>query len=143
MIPFTDREIRNAWRNNKIASNVELGRKTNAHRLLLFYSIECGLKALLLKRMSLTRSDHCTELMEVGHNINKLLDTLHAGNELKIPSSLSLSKIKDNRGQYTQRHFSNKDINQIWRYGGSCINISDDQLEDILGRIDGWIGEQL
>jgi hypothetical protein len=48
MIPFTDREIQRAWRTNLEASQVPS--RNNAHRLLLFYAVECGLKAIIMKR---------------------------------------------------------------------------------------------
>jgi len=74
VIPFTDIELQTAWRENQGAAKV--GTRTNAHRLLLFYSVECGLKAVLLKRQSKDCTDSCPELREVRHDINKLGSSL-------------------------------------------------------------------
>ncbi|MFN9674058.1 MAG: hypothetical protein ACK552_16430 [Microcystis sp.] len=137
MIPFTDRELQKAWRENQEATKVE--KKTNAHRLLLFYSVECGLKAVLLKRQSKDCTDSCPELVEVQHDINKLLDKLAAGEKLKLPPQLGMKPLKNNQ----ERKFSCGEINQMWRYGGCCENIKDGELERKLLDILSWIAQEL
>jgi len=137
VIPFTDRELQKAWRENQEATKVE--KKTNAHRLLLFYSVECGLKAVLLKRQSKDCTDSCPELVEVQHDINKLLDKLAAGEKLKLPPQLGMKPLKNNQ----ERKFSCGEINQMWRYGGCCKNIEDSELEKKLLDILSWIAQEL
>jgi len=137
VIPFTDRELQKAWRENQEATKVE--KKTNAHRLLLFYSVECGLKAVLLKRQSKDCTDSCPELVEVQHDINKLLDKLAAGEKLKLPPQLGMKPLKNNQ----ERKFSCGEINQMWRYGGCCENIKDGELERKLLDILSWIAQEL
>ncbi|MDB9421013.1 hypothetical protein PN467_10880 [Microcystis aeruginosa CS-563/04] len=137
VIPFTDRELQKAWRENQEAIKVE--KKTNAHRLLLFYSVECGLKAVLLKRQSKDCTDSCRELVEVQHDINKLLDKLAAGEKLKLPPQLGMKPLKNNQ----ERKFSCGEINQMWRYGGCCENIKDGELERKLLDILSWIAQEL
>jgi hypothetical protein len=137
VIPFTDRELQKAWRENQEATKVE--KKTNAHRLLLFYSVECGLKAVLLKRQSKDCTDSCPELVEVQHDINKLLDKLAAGEKLKLPPQLGMKPLKNNQ----ERKFSCGEINQMWRYGGCCENIKDSELEKKLLDILRWIAQEL
>ncbi|WP_233271389.1 hypothetical protein [Microcystis aeruginosa] len=132
MIPFTDRELQKAWRENQEATNVK--KRTNAHRLLLFYSVECGLKAVLLKRQSKDCTDSCRELVEVQHDINKLLDKLAAGEK-----QLGMKPLKNNQ----ERKFSCGEINQMWRYGGCCENIKDGELERKLLDILSWIAQEL
>ncbi|REJ48524.1 MAG: hypothetical protein DWQ53_05715 [Microcystis flos-aquae DF17] len=131
VIPFTDIELQKAWRENQGAAKVET--RTNAHRLLLFYSVECGLKAVLLKRQSKDCTDSCPELREVRHDINKLLDKLAAGEKLKLPSQLSMNPLENNQERKLknnqERKFSCGEINQMWRYGGCCDNIKDSELE--------------
>jgi hypothetical protein len=137
VIPFTDRELQKAWRENQEATNVK--KRTNAHRLLLFYSVECGLKAVLLKRQSKDCTDSCPELVEVQHDINKLLDKLAAGEKLKLPPQLGMKPLKNNQ----ERKFSCGEINQMWRYGGCCENIKDGELERKLLDILSWIAQEL
>lgn len=137
MICFTDRELQNACRQNKKAAQVE--KLTNAHRLLLFYAVECGLKAVLLKRQRRDRTDLCTDLTDIQHNINKLLDRLGAGGGLKLPDQLGMKPLKKNE----ERKFSCGEINQMWRYGGYCETIEDSELEKKLLNILNWIEQEL
>jgi hypothetical protein len=112
-IPFTDREIEKAWRENKsvyITSAKE--QRKNSHRLLLFYAVECGLKAILMRREGKKRTDLCTNIYEFQHDINKLLDYLRVGGHVRLPSQLSMEKLKTNNG-YDERKFSAGELNQM------------------------------
>jgi len=149
-IPFTDREMYKAWRANLQAS-LHTSR-SNSHRLLLFYAVECGLKAVLMRRRSITCTKDCAEITEAQHNINKLLDILCAGRALKLPDQLVISKIKVN-GIYQERLLNPGQINQIWRYGGAiagsksevglpCNDVSvEQQLLQIVKWIEGELGQ--
>jgi len=95
---------------------------------------------LILKRHRLTLTSECPAIAEASHNINKLLDHLKAGYDLKLKKNLQLSPI--NQGKL-ERKCSNQDLNQVWRYGGKCVNPSDDEIEKSLEFVNQWIGEQL
>jgi len=139
MIPFTSREIQQAWRENKQAyTNCHNGR-TNAHRLLLFYAVECGLKAVVMKRNKKDLTDLCPEFLEAQHNINKLLDILSAGTPLKLPDQLFMKSLNNK----TERKFTPGDINQMWRYGGRSDKITDQDIEKQLLNIVSWIEKEL
>jgi hypothetical protein len=149
-IAFTDRELQKAWKNNLQASMSSTC--SNAHRLLLFYAIECGLKAVLMKRRSITCTDLCSEIGEAQHNINKLLDYLSAGNALKLPTQLQMSPIKP-QGRKVERKLDVGQINQVWRYGGCFISSKsrrsssstseDEAIENKLMQISNWISGEL
>jgi hypothetical protein len=141
-IPFTDREIEKAWRENKSASDKTA--RSNAHRLLLFYAVECGLKAILMRRQGKNRSDLCTDISECQHDVNKLLDCLSAHKDLRLPAQLSMKPIKGKNGN-DERKFTPGDVNQMWRYGGCCeaIGITDQDLEKKLLEIVNWIDGEL
>lgn len=150
-VHFTDREMQRAWRNNfqayEKAYNVNQEPLTNAHRLLLFYAVECGLKAALMKRESANCTDVCHQVIESSHNINKLLDALKAGHSLKLPSSISM------KGSQQNRNLNSGEINQMWRYGGESqntrnqdggfIKLTDEDLEKHLLKISNWIKGEL
>lgn len=141
-IPFTYREMKKAWRENLLASyNTQ---RTNAHRLLLFYAVECGLKAILMKRRKITRSDLCAEIATYQHDINKLLIYLSAKTDLRLPEQISMKPIKTQNG-YDERKFTPGDINQMWRYGGSCslADVTDQDIENKLLEIVEWIEGEL
>jgi hypothetical protein len=153
-VPFTDREMQRAWRSNLQASLAfSKVARNNAHRLLLFYAIECGLKAVLMRRKSVTCTNHCEEIGEAQHDINKLLDALGAGNVLKLPNQFSMAAIKD-KGSKQERKLESGKINQMWRYGGSVTSmdnsrngrsesLTDDDLEKYLIEISKWIEMEL
>lgn len=141
MITFTDREIQRAWRINLEASQVPS--RNNAHRLLLFYAIECGLKAIVMKREGRNRTNLCPNVTDSGHNINKLLDCLSAGDSLKLPNKLLMTPIKKN-AKREDRTCETKDINQMWRYGGTMLDSNGDpDLEKKLTNISEWIKQEL
>jgi hypothetical protein len=145
-IPFTDREMENAWKGNLNAFCTESTiSRTNSHRLLLFYAVECGLKAILMRRQNQNRTDLCKEIHECQHDINKLLDCLSAGKDLKLPSQLSMLSIKKKGGRDDERKFTPGDINQMWRYGGKCSfpGIEDKDIEEKLLKIVKWIEGEL
>lgn len=139
MLPFTRREIEKAWRQNLKVSEVE--NRENPQRLLLFYAVECGLKAVIMKRENLTRTDACDSLSQFGHNINALLDHLRAGEELRLSKEVSMRQIKE---PTTQRSVKSKEFNQMWRYGGETENKpSDADVEKQLLEIVKWIKKEL
>ncbi|MFM7448715.1 MAG: hypothetical protein ACKO24_08970 [Leptolyngbyaceae cyanobacterium] len=147
---FTDREMQRAWQANLQASINST--PSNAHRLLLFYAIECGLKAVLMKRRAMTCTNHCREFTEVQHDINKLLDILSAGQALKLPSQFNMSPV-NYRGSKYDRRLSPGKINQMWRYGGKVIEklddsgmtsrFTDEDIEQHLIKISQWIEGEL
>jgi len=148
---FSDREMQGAWKNNFLAYKIVQTPCTNAHRLLLFYSIECGLKATLMKRESVKTTKDCVSLIALikgsgndGHDINKLLDALSAGRDLKLPPEINMT---------SSQRVGCGEINQMWRYGGKVANIKnqkgdlvgspDEYLENCLLRISEWIKQEL
>ncbi len=144
-IPFTDREMEKAWRENKsVYDSSDKTQRKNAHRLLLFYAVECGLKAILMRRQQKRRTDLCQEILECQHNVNKLLDYLRSGSSLKLPIQLNMPKIRSKSG-YDERKFTPGDLNQMWRYGGCCLadGITDEHLEKKLLEIANWIDGEL
>lgn len=150
-IPFTDREMELAWRENlSAAKKIPC---TNAHRLLLFYAVECGLKAVWMKRKGGKRTDLYPDMIECKHNINRLLDSLGAGGNLSLPPEIYIKEIFDTRNNKEERKLNSGDINQIWRYGGKVIAIvqpgkgkiqaNDEDIEKKLLAISNWIAGEL
>lgn len=149
-VTFTDREMQRAWQTNLQASMHSA--RSNAHRLLLFYAIECGLKAVLMKRRSATCTNHCREFSEAQHDINKLLDILSAGQALKLPNQFNMSSVND-KGSKHERKLDPGKINQMWRYGGKVIekidnnggttDFADEDIEQHLINISQWIEGEL
>ncbi len=114
MIPITSREMQKSWRDFTTKSGSIDG---NANLLLKFYSIECGLKAVIMKRNNCqTTMDPTIKLIieDCLHDINKLLDGLRAGSKLRLKNT-KMSPLRNSR---TPRSIKVSDLNQMWRYGG-------------------------
>lgn len=141
MIPFTYREFKKAWENLTQAF-IQTIDKTNAHRLLLFYAVETGLKAVILKRENKTNSESGTQLHEFKHDLNKLIDYLKMGKKFKIEGNIKITNITLNY-QEKERIAKIGDLNQIWRYGSSAQTPNDEELEKKLCTINEWIKQEL
>jgi hypothetical protein len=63
-VPFTRREMHRGWSNSFQAyEKAEASPPIqNSHRLLLFYAIECGLKAILMKRRGAELTSNCEDI---------------------------------------------------------------------------------
>lgn len=143
MIPFTQRELNRAWRQACSASSVN--NRNNAHRLLLFYAVECGLKAAYLKRQNI---DVISTAIadELKHDLNKIMTKLCVGKALAIPKSLTLKPFPKSltlKPLTNQRNAQSGDINQVWRYGGILEKPTDAELEKTLETINEWIKGEL
>ncbi len=144
-IVFTVREMKRAWRNNLAASLAahDHSPRSNSHRLLLFYAVECGLKAILMQRQNVSDSSASEEVVSAQHNINKLLSALKAGQDLTLPSQIQLRAIQIGSKEH-QRQVQIDGLNQVWRYGGECQGCDTDPiLEDKLQKIVSWIEQEL
>ncbi len=137
MIIFTFREMKNAWQNaNQAFESAAI--KGNMHRLLLFYAVESGLKAVLLKREA--RQDSEDMFADVLHDLNKLMDRLRVGADLRLPSDIRLIPLKL---PIRQRNAGCGEMNQVWRYGAKAQQPSDTELEAKLSAINEWIRGEL
>ena len=140
MITFTFRELKSAWRQAGAAFETADSR-TNAHRLLLFYAVETGLKAVYLHKNS--KMDTSGNLFSnINHDLNKLMDILAVGKELKLKTNICLEL--DVAGQPTgQRNARCGELNQIWRYGAQAKKPTDLELETQLLAIQEWLRGEL
>ncbi len=149
MIPFTLRELQNAWKSARNAAKVPT--RTNPHRLLLFYATECGLKAVFLKQRSenifdekfIKKVKQTDSKRELQHDLNEIMDLLRMGKDYLLPSGLSLPAVKQKDGTERQRACDASTLNQVWRYGGSLQNAADSALEQQLEKINKWIAKEL
>lgn len=141
-LPFTDRELKKAWRELSAAAEVPHGRaRQNAHRLLLFYAVECGLKAAWLKRQGRTVFSP-EDISRTGHNLHKLLKELCASAELALNMPLKLSDVTGNQSA-RQRTCGFSELHQVWRYGGQCQTPTDQDCEQQLQKVLQWIRGEL
>lgn len=109
-------------------------------RLILFYSVECGLKSLLLQNIGknsyydLLHYEGMDGLNKSGHDLKFMLKKL--GVQVKFP----LRDINLNNGSKEEV----KKFNELWRYGLSNTNVHDEKnAEEVLLNIANWINEQI
>jgi hypothetical protein len=142
-IPFTYREMKKAWRENLAVFN-QAERKSNAVRLLLFYAVECGLKAAIMRIRGASRTDSCQEIGESQHDINKLLDALHVDGKLRLPRKIQMPDLSGSGNRNEKRELTAGQINQMWRYGGCAVRtVTDAGIEEKLLQINEWIRSEL
>lgn len=141
-IPFTARELQRAWRELSAIATPSAGvARKNPHRLLLFYAVECGLKAVWLKRQNRNLFD-CDDIDDKGHNLRQLIKDLRVGANLSLPENLKLQPVIRN-GDDQPRNGGISILHQVWRYGGECISPTDQCCEDQLQQIMNWIQGEL
>lgn len=140
MIQFTQREMKSSWRQAaQCWSDQNGGVINNVHRLMLFYAVECGLKAIYLKRESkqVMLNEAASNFL---HDLNKLLTYLKADKSLLLPNSIKLPEIKT---PVITRVIQCGAINQVWRYGAKMHEPSDSEVETKLSQINEWIKGEL
>lgn len=141
-IPFTDRELTRAWRElSVVATPPAASDRQNPHRLLLFYAVECGLKAVWLKRQSRSLFEGA-DIHRMGHDLQQVLKDLKVGSSLSLPESFQLPAAS--QGTTTlPRNAKFGDVHQAWRYGGRCQAPTDQDCEQQLLKVLNWIRGEL
>ncbi|WP_129124928.1 hypothetical protein [Geomonas oryzae] len=131
MIDFTDREMINAFRMHK-RSSAQMP-PSGTKRLVQFYAVECGLKALHMRNEGKRLTGECPYFSIVQHDIRALLGNLNFPPKLysKIASTI-LSPI-NKKGKLIKREVAPRDYNQMWRYG--AVSNEDEILEKELDAI--------
>lgn len=89
-LPFTDRELRKAWRELKFASQTSSSVRKNPQRLLLFYAVECGLKAVWLKANNKNVLD-AKSIDTFKHDLSEIMRALGLGKQYFLPSDIYLN----------------------------------------------------
>jgi len=141
-IPFTARELKRAWRElADIAMPVAGSTRKNPHRLLLFYAVECGLKAVWLKRNNRNLFDRA-DIDRTGHDLRQVLKDLSVGSRLSLPENLQLEPVTQNNSK-VPRNGDISVLHQAWRYGGECMAPTDHDCEQQLQLVLNWIQGEL
>lgn len=137
MIPFSRRELIRAWSSARAASQVTP--RTDAHRLLLFYAVECGLKAILLRRQNLDVIGDGVAKHHL-HDLNSLMTELRMSKDFFLPRNVTLPPL---RGAFASRNADSSSLNQIWRYGCDIGSEQNEMLETTLEKICEWIAKEI
>jgi hypothetical protein len=109
--------------------------KNKAHRLLLFYAVECGLKYLILSREGANTTAYFEQHIRLsflkgknGHDIKYML------NYLNYPD-IVLPDLHCSNNQIAKA----QDYNQVWRYGIMVDLSKEKEIEEKLTGVAKWI----
>jgi len=110
MIHVTLSEIIKAFRTHKEVIEKNLNQANRSVNMLLFYTVECGLKALYMKRNNLKNTGIDNPSNEsashFGHDLNRILAKLIINK--KIPKTLAINP---------EQQIEPADLHAVWRYG--------------------------
>lgn len=132
MIHVTLREIEEAFRKHKQHGDSS-DSFTMTDKMVLFYTVECGLKSMFMRKHRLKRTDK--SLTDFGHNLNELLK------QNDFPYTIPKVTAKDS----TQIEADS--LHQAWRYGKElhvekeeiCLKILNKILNELSHKLGGGI----
>ncbi len=131
MVHVTLREIEKSFRRNKkfvTHLNQSGSYVASQRKLILFYAVECGLKALYMRRKRLRKTDQKDTdnkgVSSFSHNLNRLLKKLNL-----IQHKLPDVKAKDNV------LIPAKSLHEAWRYGKELDPDDEHKYEEKLQKI--------
>ena len=138
-INVTRREFHDSYRRHyKLYKEMKGSEKSR--RLLLFYSVECGLKSLLMKDLGKNTYEEFVECCGSekselkGHNIKAMIKELNPKNDY------CLRNIPLKRGGSAPP----KQFNELWRYGAASDDEeAEEKAEKTLAKIAEWIHTKL
>jgi hypothetical protein len=117
------RNHRNVWEKSKASDG-----HVQTYKMVLFYAVECGLKALYMSKNKLTRTNQENTFKEsaafFSHDLNKLLSKMNM-DDFKVPKGLTNKK-----GQIEA-----KDLHEAWRYGSVFDKMKEDRCIENLKKI--------
>lgn len=112
--------------------------QTPSHKLLLFYSVECGLKAKLLKNSSRFNTQYLTD-GDLTHDLGHLIKEARLppmGEEM--PTNFQLKNFKKDRDK---ENYHISDAHQIWRYGRTIKERDEQKLITWLEKVEEKLQE--
>lgn len=136
-VNVTRNEFKNSFKSHyKLYNESDGSDAHNSRCLLLFYSVECGLKSLVLKKiggntyMDLEKYRNNAGKNGFGHNIREL------AKEMDIDQVYPLKRIRLKNGG----NISSEQFNELWRYGAEIEDETEGQnAEETLKKIADWI----
>ena len=110
---------------------------SSSHYLLKFYAVECGLKAIYLRRNNLNTTERISdERLRQSHDLAEFVK------KLKLPAAVTQTN-SNFRLRRDKSSWSVDKLHQAWRYG-ILIDGSDEQkLIDWLDHVHKWIQENI
>lgn len=134
MIPAGLSQLRSAFKQHADVANSDT---STSHNLLKFYAVECGLKAIYLKRNNLRTTDQISDdKIRGSHNLAVLIK------ELRLPASVTGTN-SDFRLQKDKSSWSVDQLHQVWRYGIEVETEDETKIVRWLNKLNGWVKENI
>lgn len=141
-INITRREFQESCKYHyQLYKKTENGISPRTKRLILFYSVECGLKSLIMKNIGKNTYEELKTFSEEngkgihGHDLKAM--TKEVGIEHEYP--LKKIRLANGGGDVLPKRY-----NELWRYGASIVDESEEiREEETLVKIAEWIGKRL
>lgn len=136
MIDLSDKALRRrAFELAKAADEVSDG---SSRALLLFYSAECGLKAIYMRRNSLKSTESSNAARSASSFSHRLDDLIVI---LRLPAATVAPRPADLTVKGAPQPAAVGELNQIWRYGGALA--AHDAVVNWLERIVTYLKKEL
>ncbi|GAA5071130.1 hypothetical protein GCM10023259_069440 [Thermocatellispora tengchongensis] len=103
--------------------------------LLLFYGVECGLKAAILSRNGYKDTSHLPEQLR-NHDLHRL------AKELKLPPEVC-NRMRSCPSQNGRGHVAFAELHQAWRYGHTLRKAEEEQAVASLHELIAWCRREL
>lgn len=141
-INVTRKNFRDSYRNHYRLYQ-KTGGNEKTRKLILFYSVECGLKSLIMKENGhntyedLERYCSCNADKRnlAGHDIKAMLKEVNPSNEFVLNNI----ELKKGGGSVQPRKF-----NELWRYGAETADIrQEEDAEKTLVKIAEWLNTRV
>lgn len=131
MIHVTRKEMENAFDSHR--KRYQKNNPTITDKMVLFYAVESGLKALFMRNHNLertnTKDQNGDSVEKFSHDLNKLLRKIRSFSVYKVPEMSAKDSIRSSK----TFQISAKSLHEAWRYGKMYIEACSEQrcLEEL------------
>lgn len=139
---ITRREFQKSCKNHySLYKKAEPEAAPRTRRLLLFYSVECGLKSLIMKEIGKNTYGELKKYSEANHKNIHGHDLKAMARAVGIEHKYPLKKI---RLKHAGQDVAPDRYNELWRYGASIEDEEEEiRAEETLLGIAEWIEKRL
>lgn len=131
MVHVTLKDMERAFRQHQQVFESPGKALNNTHRMVLFYAVECGLKAYFMKKKDIRSTNprsHLTEnVLDFKHDLNGLLTKLNIN--FTVPLTVPCAQSMDNR------QIESTELHEAWRYGKELDKQKETKCVESLTRI--------
>lgn len=134
-IHVTRKEMENAYRNHKLVWESGKDIPNNSLKMILFYAVECGLKAYFMQKFNLERTDRTNQDNISPSNYIHRVDSLCS----KLDIKMKTHRVKNNG----EKPIEFWDLHQAWRYGKQLDNNEENRCINEFQKILDELNEKL